>query len=202
MLVRYARGAPPMPLTTSQSRQLKDSIGEAAVAAARYAQDHFGGERIYGFCLYHGQFLYLGATAFTEVGLAQVEAAYRARGSGTSDLRWSPCDSPRHFFAESLFDAVNEHFSALERDDAVSLDERCASVELSALQALVRVRQEVFVTPDVVLTLMEGDQSGSQRYAYAERLNAPEALRRFHEELGPHGGWEHLEFYRSQVPAF
>lgn len=191
-----------MPLSALQSRQLNESVGEAAVGAARYAQDHFDGERIYGFCLYHGQLAYLGATAFTEVGLAQVQAKYRARGYGTVDLRWSPCDSPRHFFAESLFDAVNTHLLALEGDDAVTPDERCAAVELCALQALVRVRREVFVAPEVVLTLMEGDESGAQRFAYAERLNVLDALRRFREELGPHGHWEHLELYRSRVPTF
>lgn len=191
-----------MPLTNSQLQRLNDSVGEAAIAAAKFACDQFGAERIYGFCLYHGHFAYLGATAFTEAGLAQVEADYRASGSDASDLRWSSCDSPRHFFATSQFEAINEQLSLLERDNADNIDAYFVVVELASLRALARVRREIFVTSDVVLTLMEGDQSCSQRFAYAERLNTADALVRFREELGPYGGWEHLDFDRSQVPVF
>lgn len=91
---------------------------EAALAnAARtaFAALRATGDTFYGFALYtSGELSYVTATGFSEEGLAEVVASYRAKprhaktpvATLRAQLRWSPDDSPHHDTEADAFEDV------------------------------------------------------------------------------------------------
>ncbi len=194
---------PPPPPVEELLTRLKPALLEALTTAAETAQAELQGEGIYGFALFHGQLLYAHATVFTEAALDEKVRDYQQRGHATSceGLRWSPCDSPHHMYADEAFGEVEEIFMDLDQHPQ---GEFSTGIEQTFLWCLQQLRAASILSPDVTLLLMEGDQSGESMIAYAELFNSPEAVSRFRSELSKWGSINeaHLEHWRSVMPSF
>lgn len=196
---RSARTPPPPPPATELLDRLRATLPDCLLNAARCASCDLDSEQIYGFALFHGQFLYAGATVFTEAGLDTKLREYEARGYTTTreGLRWSPCDSPHHMYCEDSFSEIEAIFTELDRHtDSDFSDE----IERIFLRCLEGVRDAGVFSHATVITLMEGDQSNESRFAYAERFNPSPVLERFRAELTELNE-QHLEHYRSAIPT-
>ncbi len=195
---RFREPPPPLPVETLLAR-LKDLIPRAVLGAAQQAIENLGEERIYGFALFHGQFLYAGATVFTEAGLDAKVREYEARGFATTreHLRWSPCDAPHHIYASELFAESEEVFSELDRHRDI---DHSSDIGRIFLQALTDLRDSGVFSPAVLILLMEGDQSNESRFVYAERFNETGALEQFRRDLPPLKE-ERIQEIRDSMPT-
>lgn len=196
---RSACNPPPPPPGEELLSRLRIALTNCLLDAARSASRDLASEQIYGFALYHGQFLYAGATVFTEVGLGAKLREYQARGHNTTleRLRWSPCDSPHHMYCEGSFAEIEEIFTELDRHTESDFSDEIERIFLRCLEV---VRNARVFNRSTLITLMEGDQSNESRFAYAERFNPQEVLERFRAELTELDE-ERLAHCRSAIPT-
>lgn len=196
---RSSRTPPPPPPARELLDRLRAALPDCLLAAARFASRNLASEQIYGFALFHRQFLYAGTTVFTEAGLDTKVRDYQARGHTTTRgrLRWSPCDSPHHMYSEDSFSEIEEIFTELDRHTDCDFSDE---IERIFLRCLEGVRDAGIFSHPTVITLMEGDQSSESVFAYAERFNSPPVLERFRAELGELDE-QHLDHYRNAIPT-
>jgi hypothetical protein len=192
----------------------------ATVRVAKRATSEFASGDVYGFALFtSGDFQYVTVCVFTQPGLRAVTQKYFDKNHyfrewdgnferGMRELRWSPCDSPGHLFAEDEFERAGvlldelwaEIFKLPDTDeDDGPFEKLCGSIEVCMLRALEELRRTKILPETVVLCLMMGDQSDEQRLAYAERLNAPGVAEQFRGELGELDN-ERLKRWRERLP--
>ena len=177
------------------------------------------GDELYGFGFYSHQATYLGVAAFSEQGLAEVAQHYEASSlSGdhpylkpkslerwSTELRWSPADSPLHCSAdghigkaEGVMDAAHaayEERRSVERPEWDSDYDKAADLRDLIYDTLVNVLcaldAEGVFGPNrdrLTLNIWEGDQSDKDRIAFAGRCNPAEVAARFAaEELASYG---------------
>jgi len=159
---------------------LTDAIAAAVrrVWAAQTATD------VYGVALFTSPSAeFIRVTVFSEAGLDEVAAAYASSGSAATrdDLRWSPADSRLHCLGDEAFAPVDaliaEEWAGWDHVDA-----RYAACEA----ALRQVDGEGLFGPgraDLVLLVMQGDQSDRARLESARRLNPPQVAARLRGQL-------------------
>jgi len=205
--------------------ELDDTLKQATLRVVEKALSQLNPDEVYGFALYtSGDFQYLTDSLFTESGLNTVTHKYFDKydwfreqtgtyEEGKRRLRWSPCDSPQHLFAEEEFNRPAELLAALWRpiEDIPDpytesnpyerlCDSLCRAIEICMLRSLVHLRQSAILTDSTVLCLMMGDQSNEMRLAYAEILNTPATVALFRQQLQEIDEAE-LDVCRSQIPT-
>jgi hypothetical protein len=179
----------------------------AARAAFTRAREQHPDESFYCFALYTDAFAaYILPTASSEQGLERVARRYAEEFGGAvaeraDDLRWSPADSPHHMLGEEEFEGVLDLLASrgdpwqceddAEDDDAE--DDAAEDAEVDArfeacFRALAIMDQEGFFgrgaeRDQVVVTVLQGDQSDRSRLANARRLNPPAAVARLERDL-------------------
>ncbi len=150
-------------------------------------------ETVYGVGVYSCPMAtYVGMTLFSEEGLTEAAASY-AGPDGELDeqrkqLRWSPCDSPHHMWAEACFDGAQAVLDAAPNPYGPGADS--ASHVQSAFAAFVQALRELdreglfgdgLGRP--LLSIWCGDQSDADRIDFARQLNDATLVSRFEDEI-------------------
>ncbi|GGV16150.1 hypothetical protein GCM10010182_41150 [Actinomadura cremea] len=177
--------------------ELAARLADAARAAFTQARDAHPGERFYCYGLFTGALMeYVLPTCSSEQGLRAVARVYagefgRTVGEQAGELRWSPADSPHHMLGEHHFGAVAELLES--RGDVGAMASAAAAAEAEArleacFRALARLDDEGFFgrgddRAQVIVTVLQGDQSDRSRLENARRLNPPAAVERLARDL-------------------
>jgi WD40 repeat protein len=164
----------------------------AARAAFTQARELHPDESFYCYALYSDAFAaYILPTCCSEEGLRRVASRYAEEFGGTvaekaEDLRWNPPDWPHHMLGEEHFAEV---LGLLEsRGDPWQRDDDGLDAEIDArfeacFRALTLLDAEGFFgqgaeRDQVIVTVLQGDQSDRNRLENARRLNPPAAVTR------------------------
>ncbi|MFG2087540.1 MULTISPECIES: DUF4303 domain-containing protein [unclassified Spirillospora] len=183
--------------------ELVARVADAARAAFTEAREKHPDDSFYCFALFTDAFAaYVLPTCMSEGGLAQVARHY-AEESGrpldeeAASLRWAPVDSPHHMLGEEHFDGVLELLQSRgdpwqlvdkdERDDEEFDDEVNLRFE-ACFRALALLDDEGLfgsgtVREQVVVNVLQGDQSDRSILGNARRLNPPAAAERLARDL-------------------
>ncbi|WP_327003259.1 DUF4303 domain-containing protein [Dactylosporangium sp. NBC_01737] len=147
------------------------------------------GESFYCYALYTDACAtYILPTCCSEEGLRRTAGAAPA-----AEVRWSPPDWPCHLLGEEHFHDVLELLDS--RGDPWQRDEDAFDAEVGArfeacFRALAVLDAEgVFgrgaAREQVIVTVLQGDQSNRSRLDNARRLNPPPAFARLERDLRP-----------------
>jgi hypothetical protein len=175
----------------------------ASKSAFTFIQRAHEGESFYIFALYTtGDLAYILPTSNTEEGLTLAAQKYSTikhyRDFGIDQLRehlrWSPCDSPLHTDGEEYFVEVNNFISNVPLIlDAIPTEESWAEFDdfhnkfmEVCIKVLRRLETEsVFgegtKRNSVVLNILMGDQSDSERLKFAKLLNPSSVYDQFEQ---------------------
>ena len=162
-------------------------------------------EDIYSLALYSSgdAWGYLFPTVSTQKGLNEVSAEYKAKeyyqsktiGELKRDLKWSPCDSPRHVLYDSSLprsegilskveEAMEEYYDTDQEDKCDKLNNELTQTCLDVLRQLdVEGIFDALERSSFVLSLLNGDQSDEERIERAKYLNPESVYRKYVTEI-------------------
>ncbi len=170
---------------------LRIAIRNAVRATLAELRSSYPDEVFYCFALYTTpEVTYILPTASGEAGLAEVAAECAGKGNEQQlanemeELRWSPVDSPYHLVGEEHFAAVQALLDARPQpvfggeDGHTEFDEEIAARLDACFGALRDLdAQGVFGTDadreQIIVTVLQGDQSDRSRLENAERVGNP-----------------------------
>lgn len=189
---------------------LHKELMAATLRAAHRVAKECADEGLYCFALYHsGEYRDAFTSVSTRTGLAQVAERYLTREpfarawvdlpTTMQQLKWSPCDSPRHLVHHDEFKAANELLDALWEDvdanedlddedfDDEDMDDDynrlCRFVHGAFIDALQEVRAAGIFNGQVTLNVLTGDQGNDERLETAALLNDAPAVQRLRDDL-------------------
>jgi len=187
-------------------RALEENLYGCAKRAFTKMVDNLSDEGIYCIALYTtGGLEYLTTTCSTYEGLTAVAKKYKKSEHYAEKsieeleqlLKWNPCDSPHHLAFEEEMVAADELMYQLseesyelysnDKEDASNaLDQEIISTIISVLQKLDQ--EKVFGSgnnrENIVLNLLKGDQSNTERLNFAKQLNSQAVFDKYVSELG------------------
>lgn len=158
-------------------------------------------DRVYGFVFFSTSLLeYAGCTVFTEEGLNQVVTEYSTFDSFkdssidqlTSDLRWSPADSPHHMTNEEIFSELNSSLVDIsEQLYQMEDDQLSREVEKfydSVIRGIRQFRQNrvPFERDDILVTMLWGNMSPHEVSRFIRACNSEAAALRSLQEMSLH----------------
>ncbi|MCP3875098.1 MAG: DUF4303 domain-containing protein [Desulfobacteraceae bacterium] len=162
-------------------------------------------ENIYSLALYNSgdNWGYLFPTVATKKGLSEVAAEYQkdeyyqnqSMDELEADLKWSPCDSPRHVNYESTLkesekllqqaeDMMEEYWDNHQEDKCDELHQQLVQTCLDVLKRLDS--EGIFQAIDrtsFVLNVLNGDQSDEERLERAKLLNPEQVFKQYELEI-------------------
>ena len=172
-------------MTTLQ--KLDDAVRRSMEAAANQAISQLASERIYGFLLTHYVFQSCRAAVLTE---AQRERSKHKEQKWT--LPTAGTASTGTTFSQSPIGSSHRSKAA---------DRKRRSHASSSVRAMLHVRQNVIIDPQIVLSVLDYTEGpGVPFFAYAELFNDAETLARLRAELYLGARWDYLDLERSRVP--
>jgi hypothetical protein len=165
-------------------------------------------ENIYSIALYTDgdQWRYIFPTVSTYAGLSEAAAKYKKMEYYAhcsireleKDLKWSPCDSPRHSdYASTLPGTANlidpvciimQELYDEKNDDWKKSEELHSTLVEATLEVLDTLdKQGCFAKEiareSIIVNLLNGDQSNEERLARAKRLNPARVYQSYLEEI-------------------
>jgi hypothetical protein len=163
---------------------------ECANAYPRILRD-LRDERIYSLALYNSgdSWEYVFPTVSTHAGLDRAAQSYKALPLYSRFsveelqclLKWNPCDSPHHeAYIDCMPDTdvqlgpIAERLQSLETDEATALHERLVGICLDVLKRLDLAGSfgEGVARSEIIVNLLNGDQSDEERLERATALNS------------------------------
>lgn len=176
---------------------LFDELNKASLSAFQQLAAKYGDEEIYSVALFTSpEYRWLNDTIATKVGLRTVAEEYlsKPRYQDSSldammlELKWNPCDSPYHLECETLFEAsdsiLHDIWMSVDYDNDSQVRATWSMVDRTAIAVMKNIRDSgLFNSDDVVFNLLKGDQSNEEQLRNAAKLNRPDLVARYGEEM-------------------
>jgi len=172
-------------------QDLQSALFEATDHTFSYMQEVTRSEDLYTFGLYtNGEAHFISPTANTEEGLSQIAETYQDKHNHSIEywrgrLRWSPADWKYHLAGEVFFEDVRRILSNGWTSDFAEFHADTLRIYEICIVVLEQLRNRgKFDTIDgVIVNLFQVDIGIGTMLERAERLNNPEACRRFRGEV-------------------